>query len=398
MGKRPDIFVPPPLPPIIGYEGELVRALAEANRFLGELAGLARQLPDPGLLIRPFLGREAVLSSRIEGTQADLKDLYAYQARQETLPGLEAPTRETKEADVREVFNYLQALEYGIRRLDEQFPVSLRLIRELHERLMHGVRGEGRDPGEFRRIQNWIGPSSRREDATYVPPPPQEVMPCLGALETYLHSEDLEHPPLVRLALVHYQFEAIHPFLDGNGRIGRLLIVLLLVDWGLLPIPLLYLSAYFERHREQYYDLLRGVSEDEDWESWVLFFLRGISLQAQEASRLAKRLQDLQANWRERLSEPGASISAVKLADSLLEQPVITIPQAAQTLEVTYPTAKVNVEKLVEAGVLVRAPGTSHPKVFWAPEILRLTELEDAEVAEPTGETQRTQAEEPEST
>jgi len=227
-------FEPNPLPPSLGFDAKLVMVLSETDRALGELAGLGRALPNPHLLINPFIRREAVLSSRIEGTQADLADLYAFEARQLALPGLKsAPS----EADVREVLNYVRALEDGLERV-KSLPVSLRLLRELHARLMEGVRGEKATPGEFRHSQNWIGrPNCTLSDADFVPPPVEAMNAALNVFEKYLHLQD-ETPPLVRLAFIHYQFEAIHPFLDGNGRIGRLLLTLLLVHWNLLPLPL----------------------------------------------------------------------------------------------------------------------------------------------------------------
>lgn len=269
-------YVPHPLPPEITWDVDLVCALSDADRALGQLAGLGRALPNPHLLIRPFIRREAVLSSRIEGTQTDLPHLYAYEAGQLALPGLDpAPP----EADMREVLNYVHALEYGLERLNT-LPVSLRLLRELHGVLMKGVRGEQATPGEFRRTQNWIGPPGcTLNDATYVPPPPPELMPALAAFESYLHS-DGSLPPLIRLALIHYQFEAIHPFLDGNGRIGRLIIVLLMNHWNLLPLPLLYLSAFFHRYRDQYYHLLLMVSQQGAWREWSEFFLQGVAEQS----------------------------------------------------------------------------------------------------------------------
>lgn len=239
-------FVPNPLPPDLTPDMELVRVLSDASYALGELAALGRAMSNPHLLINPFVRREAVLSSRIEGTQASVTDVVAYEAGQLPIAGLEPAA---PESDVREVANYVSALEYGIERLNT-LPVSLRLIRELHERLLRGVRGEYATPGEFRQTQNWIGqPGCTLTEAQYVPPPRPEMQDALDAFEKYLHADDLANPPLVRLACIHYQFEAIHPFLDGNGRIGRLLISLLLVSWGLLPLPLLYLSVYFERER-----------------------------------------------------------------------------------------------------------------------------------------------------
>ena len=276
-------FVPNPLPPKLAWTSELVVTLSEADRALGELAGLGRSLPNPHLLIRPFVRREAVLSSRIEGTQSTLFDLYAYEAVQ--LSMFKPPP------DVREVYNYVRALEHGMARLPT-LPLSLRLIREIHAHLMEGVRGEHQTPGEFRRSQNWIGPPGcTLTDARFVPPPVPEMQESLHALETFLHASPTL-PPLMRLGLIHYQFEAIHPFLDGNGRVGRLLITLLLCAWDLLSEPLLYLSAYFDAHRQDYYDLLLRVSQHGAWEDWLTFFLRGIATQAQDSVARAGRLQE----------------------------------------------------------------------------------------------------------
>lgn len=359
-------FVPNPLPPTLPADWELTGVLSAADRALSELAGLGRTIPNPHLLIGPFVRREAVLSSRIEGTRANITDLYAYEAGQLPLPGMEAPP---PESDVREVLNYVNALEYGLERL-QTLPVSLRLLRELHERLMRGVRGEHATPGEFRRTQNWIGPPGcTLKEATFVPPPPAEMHEALDALEKYLHSEDA-YPPLLRLALVHYQFEAIHPFVDGNGRIGRLLLSLLLVQWGLLPLPLLYLSAYFHRHRQHYYDLLLGVSERGAWREWLLFFLRGVAEQAEDALTRAKRLQDLQQEWHQRLTQARVSALALRLADSLFAKPILTIPQAQHLLDVTYPSAQRNVERLVQAGILQPIGEASYGKTYVATDIL----------------------------
>ena len=362
-------FLPNPLPPVLAFDAELLRLASDAAYALGELAALGRTMANPHLLIGPFIRREAVLSSRIEGTQADIADLYAYEAGQLPLPGL---TPDLPTADVLEVLNYVHALEYGQQRL-VTLPVSLRLMRELHERLMQGVRGAHATPGEFRRSQNWIGrPGCTLNDATFVPPPPAEMQQALGELEQYLYIPEADYPPIVRLALIHYQFEAIHPFLDGNGRIGRLLISLLLIDWGLLSLPLLYLSAYFERRRQQYYELLLAVSERGAWREWVLFFLRGVTEQAQDASIKAKQLQDLQENWRNRLAALGRSNLPIRLADHLFASPVITIPQAQQVLQVTYPSALRTVERLVEAGVMTQLGESSYGRTFVAGEILSI--------------------------
>ena len=358
-------FIPHPLPPKLPLDWPLMNALSEADRALGQLAGLGRTVPNPHLLIGPFVRREAVLSSRIEGTRADIADLYAYEARQLPLPGMEAPP----ETDVREVLNYVNALEYGLERLNT-LPVSLRLIRELHERLLAGVRGEHATPGEFRRTQNWIGPPGcTLNESVFVPPPVPQMHEALSALEKYLHSDDL-YPPLVRLALVHYQFEAIHPFVDGNGRIGRLLITLLLVQWQLLPLPLLYLSAYFYRYRQEYYDLLLGVSERGAWRDWILFFLRGVAEQAQDAIARARHLQDLREEWRRRLSQARTSALTLRLVDLLFTNPVLTVPQVQKWLGMTYPGAKQIVERLIQAGILEPVGDTSYRKEYQAAEIL----------------------------
>lgn len=368
-GARYRAFVPSPLPPEMVADNELMVAASDAAYALGELAALGRSMQNPHLLIGPFIRREAVLSSRIEGTQAGIAELYAYEAGQPPLPGFEY---RTARADVQEVANYVKAMEYGLERLDS-LPMSLRLLRELHECLLAGVRGETATPGEFRRTQNWIGkPGCALSEADYVPPPSAEMQACLGAFEEYLHQDDRARTPLVRLALLHYQFEAIHPFIDGNGRVGRLLISLLLVHWGQLPSPLLYLSAYFERHRDQYYDLLLQVSQRGAWRDWVLFFLIGVTEQARDAAWRAKRLQDLRDDWRRRLSQPRASSLPLTLADSLFALPMITIPQARGTLGVTYAAAQNNVEKLVSAGILKQLGQATYNKTYIAEEILSI--------------------------
>jgi Fic family protein len=361
-------FIPHPLPPAIEWNVELVGVLSMADRAIGELAGLGRSLPNPHLLIGPFVRREAVLSSRIEGTQADLPHLYAYEAGQLALPGFEPPPLE---ADVREVINYVRALEYGLQRIQE-LPVSLRLLRELHERLLKGVRGEAATPGEFRRTQNWIGaPGCTLREAQFVPPPPDELLPALDAFEKYIHS-DQETPLLIRLALLHYQFEAIHPFVDGNGRIGRLLISLLLVHWGLLPLPLLYLSAWFEKHRPQYYRHLLEVSATGDWMSWILFFLQGVSEQAQDANLRLKQLLALQSDWRKRVTQARSSALLLDIVDMLFESPICTIPQVAERLHVHYPSAKNVVQRLVQNGILEPLGEANYGKTFVARDILNI--------------------------
>jgi len=363
-------FMPHPLPPEISPAWELARATTAADRALSELAGVGRTMPNPHLLIGPFVRREAVLSSRIEGTQANITDLYAYEAGQLPLPGIEpAPP----ESDVQEVLNYVRALEYGLERLNA-LPVSLRLIRELHERLMAGVRGEHATPGEFRRSQNWIGPPGcTLNSATFVPPPVAEMRQALGAFEKFLHA-DSPLPSLVRLGLIHYQFEAIHPFLDGNGRVGRLLITLLLCAWGLLPQPLLYLSAYFEAHRQEYYDHLLGVSRYGAWEAWLRFFLRGVAEQSRDAVIRAGRLQVLREQYHRRFQTMRAAARLLQVVDLLFIRPILGIPQVAEALGVSHQSASRYVETLEAEGVLREITGQVRNRVYRADEVLQAIE------------------------
>lgn len=271
-------FIPNPLPPPLKYDKKLIHLLSDADRQIGELAGTGRLLPNPYFLIRPYIRQEAVSSSRIEGTQTSLSDLFYFEA---------SGQKEPKPSDVLEVKNYVRAMEYGLERV-KTLPVSVRLIREIHNILMEGVRGEHRTPGELRTSQNWIGPPGcTLNDATYVPPPAEEMRTAFSDLEKYIHSNP-EEPPLVQCALIHYQFEAIHPFLDGNGRIGRLLISFFLCERGYLPQALLYLSSFFEKHRDEYYSRLLAVCQKTDWRAWLEFFLRGIAVQAQDAISKAK--------------------------------------------------------------------------------------------------------------
>jgi Fic family protein len=367
VGERRWTFVPDSLPPELAYGSRPVRALSEADRALGELAGLGRTLPNPYLLTQPFLRREAVLSSRIEGTRASLVDLYAFEAE---LPLFGEPS-EARRDDVQEVQNYVRALEHGMERL-EDLPISVRLLREMHAVLMEGVRGAHRDPGEFRRVQNWIGPPGAEiGEATYVPPPPGEISAALGTLERYVH-EDTGLPPLVDIALVHYQFEAIHPFLDGNGRIGRLLITLMLIERDLLPEPLLYLSAYFERHRGAYYDHLLAVSQKGAWEEWLLFFLRGVLTEARDASRRAGRLIELRETYRERFQKVGGRINLLAAIDHLFARPVTDIRELEGTLGISFEAARRLVALLEGEGVLEEITGRSRNRVYAAREIMQV--------------------------
>jgi Fic family protein len=354
-------FIPNPLPPIINWSTSLISALGEAERNLGRLASLADTLPSPHILARPFIRREAVLSSRIEGTRASIVDLYHYESAQ--LSFFEDTS------DVREVHNYVRALDYSLKR-SKTLPVSLRLIREMHGILMEGVRGEHLTPGEFRRSQNWIGPpGSTIESATIVPPSVDEMHHALDALEKYIHVPS-DIPQLARAGLIHYQFEAIHPFLDGNGRVGRLLVNLLLIEWGLVSQPLLYLSAFFEAHRLDYYNHLLAVSQRGEWENWLLFFLKGVSSQSQDAITRIERLSQLRAAYRERLRTERTAARLLQTLDVLFERPILNIRQLEESLEVPYRTAQRYIERLEEIGILREVTGQARNRLYQADEII----------------------------
>jgi Fic family protein len=351
-------FVPAPLPPELVYEPDLVLALSQADAALSELSGLGRHLPNPHLLIAPYVRREAVLSSRIEGTKTNLADLL--------LEEVEAGASQQAGPDVREVRNYVIALEYGVKRLAE-LPLSLRLIREMHARLMKGVRGDSATPGEFRRSQNWIGtPGSTPATTTYVPPPPVEMIEALSDWERFLHLHE-QIPDLIQCALMHEQFEAIHPFLDGNGRIGRLLIALFLIERGRLSQPLLYLSAYFEAHRQGYYDGLQRVRTDGDWVGWIRFFLTGVTQTAREGVRRAGRLMELRERFQKRLRDKPKGLA---LVDHLFLNPYMSVARAERVLKVSNPTARQAVNALVEKGMLAEITGRSWGRLYLARPIL----------------------------
>lgn len=363
-------FVPNPLPPTIKLTWDLAGEISAADRGLSELAGITRTLPNPHLLVRPFMSREAVLSSRIEGTQASLSELFYFEALRAT-PVL-------ARSDVAEVHNYVRALEHGLKRLN-QLPIGLRLLTEIHAELMRGVRGEHLTPGEFRRSQNWIGPPGcTLNEAKFVPPPPEEMMKGLGDLEKYLHAQS-PLPLVVRLALIHYQFEAIHPFLDGNGRIGRLLLILLLCAEKVLPQPMLYLSAYFERQREKYYRLLFATSQDGRWSEWISFFLRGIAEQAADAVKRSEKLLALWHQYRKRVQTIRSSALPLILVDELFKSPYVTFSAAARVLGVTFRSAQLNVRKLAAANIVEELPGRSYGRIFVAREVLNVLEATKVE-------------------
>jgi len=358
-------FVPAPLPPSLPPTWSLTKQLSEADRAVAELAGVGGMLPNPHLLIGPFLRREAVLSSRIEGTMATVQQLALFEV---------AGVQQTY--DESEVQNYVRALELGLELLKE-LPISLRLIRRVHERLLAGVRGADKQPGEFRTRQNmiasWRGQSP--SDALFVPPPVRQMETALHDLEQYLHTES-DMPLLIRLALIHYQFEAIHPFMDGNGRMGRLLITLVLCAERYLPQPLLYLSAYFEQHRDAYMNHLLLVSQIGAWEEWISFFLGGVTEQARDAVRRSQRLIELQHTYREALQSPRGSSLPIKLAEHLFATPAMTAPLATRILKVTPRAAQLTIDKLVSAGILRLNPDFAHPRVYVCDEIIEVIQAE----------------------
>ena len=359
VGEPCFAFVPKPLPPDppVKWDGPLKE---RASVALGRLAGVTHLLPDPQLFLYSYVRKEAVLSSQIEGTQSTLSELLRFEL--DDLPGVPV-------GDVAEVSNYVAAMEHGLRRLREGFPLSLRLIKEVHGLLLAQGRGSDKQPGEFRTSQNWIG-GSRPGNALFVPPPPDQVIECMGALENFLH--DGTWPALVRAGLAHAQFETIHPFLDGNGRTGRLLITLLLCHEGLLSQPLLYLSLYLKRDRNAYYDLLQRVRTQGDWEAWLDFFLRGIEETANQATATAGRLLQLFHADRDRLHALGRKgVSALKLHDLIQRNPLITVSRLVSHHGFTAPTANSALRVLVAAGMVRELTGQRRNRVFAYAEYLR---------------------------
>src|SRR6516165_358909 len=355
-------FVPAPLPPEFDWTAKLIGALSDADRLVGRLAGEGGRLPNPHILIRPFVRREAVLSSRIVGTQATLGELLAAEA---------GAAVDRSPEDLREVGNYVVALEHGISRL-KKLPLCVRLTRELHDKLMTGVRGHNAAPGRFRTIQNWIGkPGSTIATASYIPPPPGEVEPCLAAWEKFLGESTL--PPLVTIALAHYQFEAVHPFLDGNGRVGRLLITLFLIERQILPTPLLYLSAFFEASRRDYYDSLRGVSESGAWNDWLEYFLLGIARMSEDALNRATRINQLLGQWQRKVSGESSN-NPLRVVELLGANPFITIKGAADKLKIAFTTAQRAIERLERARIVKRMGDAKRDRVYCATALLDILE------------------------
>lgn len=355
------VFIPSPLPPagLDKYSSEFVGILSEADRGIGALRSLSKLIPNPNLLVAPYIRKEAVQSSRIEGTQASLSDIFYYEASKE----------KPKNTDVLEVLNYVRAMNYGLSRLKE-LPLSLRLVREIHSKLMEGVRGEKMKPGEFRTTQNWIGPPGcSLADATYVPPPVPEMNEALSQWEKFLHGDD-SIPPLIKCALMHYQFEAVHPFLDGNGRVGRLMITFYLCEKRYLEYPILYLSDFFERYRNEYYEMLLGVSQEGKWDAWLKYFIRGVAEQSKVAEETGHKILELQKKYRQQLEKESVSGPVFQVLDMLFLNPFVSLPGVSDYLKITWPTAKTSVERLVKLGILKEISGRKRSRIYCAKELL----------------------------
>lgn len=359
--KGYNAYIPNALPPQIEWSNTLISTLSRADYLLGKLSREGSKLPNPHLLMRPFITREAVLSSKIEGTQATIGEILAASA------GISVNQNPD---DLQEVQNYITAIDYGLKRLKE-LPLSLRLIKEIHEHLMQGVRGSHATPGNFRHSQNWIGsPGCTLNTAKFVPPPPDNLMDCLGELENFLYDRQL--PPLVHIALCHYQFEAIHPFLDGNGRIGRLLIILLLIEQKMLPSPLLYLSAFFEATRNEYYKQLYDVSAKGTWSEWLTYFLNGVAVQSEDVLSRAERINELLNQWKIKIAD-GSQVP-IEMVQQLAINPYVTTNKIAEDLGVAYSTAQRGIQKLESANIIKKVNDNLRDKVYCATEILNILE------------------------
>lgn len=349
-------FIPKPLPPDppLELEPALLKLLEEAVGELGRLDGIARVIPDPDFFVSMYVRREAVLSSQIEGTQSTLKDLLELE--------LEGDRRD-RFSDAYEIANYVRAMNFGLERI-QTLPLSLRLIREIHKELLRDGRGSKATPGEFRRTQNWIGPEGAAlKQATFVPPPVSDMKRALHDFEGYLHAEST-YSTLLDVGLAHAQFETIHPFLDGNGRVGRLLNTFLLVHRGILRKPLLYLSFYFKLHRAEYYDRLMAVRLAGDWEAWIRFFLRGVVQTAREATETAERLFELRELHRSLILDKGLGQNGLLLLSSLFQRPLVNINAAASHLGTTFPTANRLVSAFEDLGLLQEITGQKRSRLF----------------------------------
>lgn len=365
VGETCRAFVPDPLPPAppLQINEALQRELEQALVNLGRLDSLTLFLPDTSLFLYMYIRKEAVLSSQIEGTQSSLSDLLLFES--EAMPGV-------PEEDVQEVSSYVAAMDYGLGRLREGFPLSLRLVREIHQILLGKGRGRDRAPGEYRRTQNWIG-GTRPGNARHVPPPPHLVLECLGALEKFWHDDPVYTPTLIKAALAHVQFETIHPFLDGNGRLGRLLITLLFCAEGILREPLLYLSLYFKTHRQQYYELLQAMRVDGDWEAWLEFFVRGVNETAEQAIQTARQLAAMRQKDREQLNSLGrATSSALKVHQALEQRPILSIARLVEMTGLSVPAVTHTLGHLNRLGIVQEITGRQRHRMFGYTEYLSI--------------------------
>jgi cell filamentation protein, protein adenylyltransferase len=359
-------YIPDPLPPQLEWSNKLLSRLVSAERSMARLEEVGRAFPVPYIVARPFVRREAVLSSQIEGTRTTFQELLTFEAQQLGLFG--------ELQDRQEVHNYVRALDYGLECLDS-LPVSVRLIREIHGVLMEGVRGDAMTPGDVRKSQNWIGrPGDTLEKARYVPPPVDEMHVCLSELEKFIHQES-DLPPLIKVGLIHYQFESIHPFLDGNGRIGRLLITFLLIVWELLSQPLLYLSIFIEKNRTEYYDRLLAVTQKGEWEAWLLFFLDGVHEQAEDAVERIQALQVLRLEYQELFSKDRSRKNLAVMVDYFISTPISSISQAQEAVNLgSFTTIQGYIRKLEVLGILQEVTGKARNRIYRADKILRVLE------------------------
>jgi Fic family protein len=351
-------FSPKQLPPKINFDQKMALAISKADRTVGKLSGVGLQLPNANLLIMPYLRKEALSSSRIEGTRISLSDLLLSEAK----------GAEEQSPDALEVANYVRAVNFAMEKIQEG-PINLDLIKDMHKILMQGVRGKDKLPGEHRKIQNWIGPPNCKvQEANFVPPPPEEIIPLMENVISYLNQDD-GMPLLIKCALMHYQFETIHPFCDGNGRIGRALIALYLCKKKIIIKPLLYISGYFETHKREYSSLLLKTNKDGKFEDYLFFFLEALTVQAEDALQRAIKLQGLREEYREKIQSQTQSNNLLRLIDELFKNPYITITTTESILKITYPTAKRLVETLVGLRILKQADESRRNKMFIAPDI-----------------------------
>lgn len=357
-------FIPNPLPPVpsLRYDDELNSLIEKAMAALGRLDGISSILPNPDLFLYMFVRKEAVLSSQIEGTQSSLTDLIEFENLKRTRSSID---------DVKEVSNYVKAMDYGVKRI-KSLPISSRLLGEIHKILVKSTRGGQKSPGDFRKSQNWIG-GSKPANARFVPPPHQEVLNCMSDLEKFLNDPNNTMPIIIKSGLAHVQFETIHPFLDGNGRIGRILITLILLSEKILEKPLLYLSLFFKEHRDEYYDYLSKVRTDGDWEGWIKFYLSGVYEVSREAAKAVKSILNLQAKHSTLLVNLGkASDSALKLLDLLYKNPIQTVGSVSNSLKLSAPSSRKAINNLVSLGILKEITGKKRDREYWYKEYLSI--------------------------